>query len=114
VATVAERLDAHDAILATVQEQLEALLGGQADAASLIERRANEAREHLRVEAESQRQAVVAAGQAAQDEIANVNKAVVQIATNMITLQQQVTKWAAAASLAGAVVLFIAVRALGF
>lgn len=63
---------------------------------------------------EQQRAAIKEEGQRVTEEIGKVNAAVVKVSTAMLTLQQQVTKWAAAGSLAGAVVLFIAVRALGF
>lgn len=53
-------------------------------------------------------------GQRVTTELLAVNAAVVKISQGLLTLQAQVTKWAAAGSLAGAVILFIAVRALGF
>lgn len=114
MATVEERLHEHDVILAEVQAQLAQLLQGQSNAAELIERRADQAAAVVREEAETQRAAIQRAAEDAKRDIGDVNAAVVKVSTGLLTLQQQVTKWAAAGSLAGAVVLFIAVRALGF
>lgn len=98
--TVDDRLDALEAAVARIET-------GQAQAAAAV-------LAEVRAEGEKQRKAITDAGHEAAVQIGKVNAAVITVSTGLLTLQQQVTKWAAAGSLAGAVVLFIAVRALGF
>lgn len=98
--TTDDRLDALEAAVARIE-------AGQVEAVELV-------RAEVRAEGEKQREAIATAGTEATRQLGEVNAAVVKVSCALVTLQQQVTKWAAAGSLAGAVVLFIAVRALGF
>jgi uncharacterized coiled-coil DUF342 family protein len=47
-------------------------------------------------------------------ELATQSAAILGIQRSVLSLREEVTKWAAAGALAGSVALFIAVRALGF
>lgn len=96
--------------MATIEERVTALEEAYAEVTTALATQTESiAREGLQ-----QREAIRLEGARVTDRIAGVNEAVVKVSTGLLTLQQQVTKWAAAGSLAGAVVLFIAVRALGF
>lgn len=94
--TVDERLDALEAAVARIEQ-------GQADA-----------RLQLQAEGERQLEAVRVEGENVARQFTAQGAALLHLATTLNTLQAQVSKWAAGGSLAGAVILFIAVRALGF
>lgn len=94
--TTDERLDALEAAVLRIEQ-------GQHDARVLVEK-----------EGALQREAVRAEGQAVAQQFTEQGAALLHLSTTLNTLQAQVSKWAAGGSLAGAVILFIAVRALGF
>lgn len=93
--TTDERLSAVETAVQEVKAAVEGLTSGQADA----ERRADERAR--------------AAAEAVAAEFKTANAAILGLSTTLNNVQNRVSQWAAGGSLVGAVILFIAVRALG-
>lgn len=105
--TTDERLDALEAAVLRIEQ-------GQKDAATLIDTRAAEAAAIVKAEAEAQREAVRVEGARVAEQFSTQGAALLQLSQTLNTVQARIGQWAAAGALLGAVLLFIAVRALGF
>lgn len=94
--TTDERLDALEAAIKRIEQ-------GQHEARALVEH-----------EGALQREAVRMEGEAVKKQFTEQGAALLHLSTTLNTLQAQISKYAAGGMLISAVILFIAVRALGF
>lgn len=108
--TTDDRLAAVEADVASIKTALNLLTTGQA-----------EAREEVRLEGVAQRKLISDAAQVASDRLAEQTATlttqtatILSLSTTLNAVQANIQKWAAGGALLGAVLLFIAVRALGF
>lgn len=97
------RLDAYERLLSTVHLSVGEVREAQKVAAA-----------ELRAEGAQQREAIRAEADRVTGELLKQAQSILSIAETLNKLQSNVSRYAAGGSLAGAVVLFIAVRALGF
>lgn len=100
--TLNERVDALEISMMELIQGVVDLKKGQLRAAEQIQKVGLEQREAIRVE-----------GERVTRELLEQSAAILRVAQGLSTLQGQISKWAAGGSLLGAVLLFIAVRALG-
>lgn len=100
--TLDERVAAVEINLIELSVGLRELKAGQLRAA-----------DQVRVVGVEQREAVRVEGERVTKELLAQSQQILKLATAFATFQGQVTKWAAAGTLIGAVMLFVAVRVLG-
>jgi 1-aminocyclopropane-1-carboxylate deaminase/D-cysteine desulfhydrase-like pyridoxal-dependent ACC family enzyme len=114
VAALEARLDAYERHLNELGLTVGEIRQAQRDATELVAKSAKEARELIQREAAAQREIIKAEGDRMTQGMLEQTEHILAVSQSLVRLQQQVSKYAAGGSLAGAVVLFIAVRALGF
>ena len=68
----------------------------------------------VRAEGAAQREELAKLGNELREMLLQQSASILAISTSLTKLRGEITKWTAAGALAGAVALFIAVRALGF
>lgn len=108
------RLDAVENAIASLIDGMADIRRSQRDHAELIDLRAREAARVVKDEAKTQRDAVRAEGELIAAQFAQQGASLLAVSSALNTMQASLTKWGAGGALAGAVLLFIAVRALGF
>lgn len=91
-----------EAIVSNLQTEIAAIRSGQ-----------SEATEHLARVAEAHANALEQEANKLRDSLIDQNKSILAVSQSMIHLQQAVQKWAAAGTLAGAVLLYIIAKAAG-
>lgn len=101
-------------LLEEVRDSRSAFETSSVKATDLIEKHAGDARELILREAAAQREALREEGQRVAQQFADQTATILAISTALNSVQANLSKWAAGGALVGAVMLFIAVRALGF
>lgn len=101
--TTDDRLAAVEADVSQIKAAVEQLSSGQ-----------TAARAEVRAEGEIQRHLIAAAAADAATKFATQNASLLQLSQTVNRVQTNIQQWAAGGALLGAVLLFIAVRALGF
>lgn len=104
----------HEALLNEVRDWRASAERGSLQANELIEKHAAEGRALVMQEAQSQREALRAEGERVAQQFADQTATILAVSQALNTVQANLSKWAAGGALVGAVMLFIAVRALGF
>lgn len=111
--TLTERMAVVETGMADLCTQLEHIRIGQLHAAEQVHREAEAEKALILRTAETARSELHAEAARVAKEIAKQNAALVALATSVLKMREEVSKWAAGGSLLGAVMLFIAVRVLG-
>lgn len=100
--TLEERVAELEEHLIRVETQLDEIIHGQGAAAEQLISLANDQATALKAEAERVR-----------EEMLKQSQAILGVSSSMIKLQQAIQRWAAAGTLAGAVLLYIVSKAAG-
>jgi capsule polysaccharide export protein KpsE/RkpR len=100
--TLEERVAILEEHLTRVEAQLDEIIHGQGAAAEQIVTLASDQAAALKAEAERVR-----------EQMLEQSQAILGVSTSMVKLQQAIQKWAAAGTLAGAVLLYIIAKAAG-